>query len=641
MKILDLECPSCGAKLTIDEKNPSIAVCEYCNSHFALEWDREQAYFHKGINYTAPKAPEQPKDGGWGVNGVKGAVLLCIFAAFFIIVSVASKIFSGGGISGRKIAFSGSQPAKAVEIAPPYMDEGELFGEEETLAETSPTGALGEMVSEVFGKAAEEVSPEELAKIRWIEIKGDFDNRWVGYSMDEPFAEGAELSWMCFPRSMDTGIQSLRLFGGLKKLSVEQNIEKEDIEGLLLESIGGYFDSPAEVAEAVEDAGLLKEICFHSGVETLDGLENFPALEMLYIDYCELSDLKPLVQIPDLKSLKLDGLSEVKDFSPLGAMKNLEELSLDCENLKVPDFLKGMQSLRSLELLSGSMISLDELKSLPALEALVVEDCGDLKNMDAVTGLTGLKALSLELPYDCPEPDLSGLAGLEKLELSLFDNCDFVGKLTNLKELSLKMCSLSPDVDLSALTQLRSLTCSSYTASTLDLRFASNFTALETLDLQGTSTYDDISWAFNSGTIKELNISGMECEINFDLIGENHVLETLSMDGLVLYNNVQVSGGGGIVYVDWDDVELDEHTEFLGRLKGLKNLSIAENELTDITFAGELSALETIDLSENYVTDLKPLSGLKSLKRVTCTGNPISNERVLGEKVLVISADNE
>ena len=109
--------------------------------------------------------------------------------------------------------------------------------------------------------------------------------------------------------------------GGLKKLSVEQNIEKEDIEGLLLESIGGYFDSPAEVAEAVEDAGLLKEICFHSGVETLDGLENFPALEMLYIDYCELSDLKPLVQIPGLKSLKLDGLSEVKDFSPLGTMK--------------------------------------------------------------------------------------------------------------------------------------------------------------------------------------------------------------------------------------------------------------------------------------------------------------------------------
>ena len=172
------------------------------------------------------------------------------------------------------------------------------------------------------------------------------------------------------------------------------------------------------------------------------------------------------------------------------------------------------------------------------------------------------------------------------------------------------------------------------------MRFAANFTALETLDLQGTSTYDDISWAFNSGTIKELNISGMECEINFDLIGENHVLETLSMDGLVLYNNVQVSGGGGIVYVDWDDVELDEHTEFLGRLKGLRNLSIAENELTDIAFAGELSALETIDLSENYVTDLKPLSGLKSLKRVTCTGNPISNERVLREKVVVISADN-
>lgn len=637
MKILDLECPSCGAKLTIDEKNPSIAICEYCNSRYSLEWDKERASFNE--NGASHRPPEMQRGTGQGINGAKAAVLAGCFIAFFFIVSVSTRLFSGSFFRGGA-TFSNSEPAKAVEIAPEY--QGQFYGDEEMLAsEASLSGALGEMASKVFGKAADEISAKELAEIKWIEIKGDFDNRWVGCSMDEPFAEGAELSWMCFPRSMDTGIQSLRLFGGLKKLNIEQNIEKEDIDGLMLESIGGYFDSPMEVAEVVEDAGLLKEICFYSGVENLDGLENFPSLEMLYIDYCELSDLKPLVRIPGLRSLKLDGLSEVKDFSPLGAMKNLEELSLDCENLKVPDFLKGMQNLKSLELLSGSMISLDELKSLPALEALVVEDCGDLKNMDAVTGLTGLKTLSLELPYDCPEPDLSGLAGLEKLELSLFDNCDFVGKLTNLKELSLKMCSLSPDADLSALTQLKSLTCSSYTASALDLRFASDFTALEKLDLQGTSTYDDISWAFNSGTIKELNISGMECEINFDLIGENYVLESLSMDGLVLYNNVQVSGGGGIVYVDWDDVELNGHTEFLERMKGLKNLSIAENELTDIEFARELSALETIDLSENYVTDLKPLTGLKSLKRVTCTGNPVSNERVLGGKIVVISADSE
>ena len=69
----------------------------------------------------------------------------------------------------------------------------------------------------------------------------------------------------------------------------------------------------------------------------------------------------------------------------------------------------------------------------------------------------------------------------------------------------------------------------------------------------------------------------------------------------------------------------------------MKNLSIAENELTDISFARELSGLETIDLSDNYVTDLKPLAGLRGLKSVKCAGNPVGNERVLDEGVLVVS----
>ena len=37
--------------------------------------------------------------------------------------------------------------------------------------------------------------------------------------------------------------------------------------------------------------------------------------------------------------------------------------------------------------------------------------------------------------------------------------------------------------------------------------------------------------------------------------------------------------------VYWDDVVLDGNTGFLGRFKALRELSIAENELTDIDFA--------------------------------------------------------
>lgn len=169
-----------------------------------------------------------------------------------------------------------------------------------------------------------------------------------------------------------------------------------------------------------------------------------------------------------------------------------------------------------------------------------------------------------------------------------------------------------------------------------ELGFVAGIPSLEKLDMAGMSTYDDISSVFNMGNLKELTISGMECEINFDKIGDNQTLEHLEMDGMVLYNNIQLSGGGGIMYADWDDVTLDEHTDFLRHFKALKSLSIADNELTDISFAAGLDKLETLDLSENYVTELRPLAELKALKNVICTGNPISNDRVLGDRVNLI-----
>ena len=108
------------------------------------------------------------------------------------------------------------------------------------------------------------------------------------------------------------------------------------------------------------------------------------------------------------------------------------------------------------------------------------------------------------------------------------------------------------------------------------------------------------------------------------------------MDHMKLYENVQVSGGGGIYYVDWDDVSLVENLGFLGKFTALQKLSICENELTDLNFASSLPALSEIDFSDNYVTDLTPLLGLRNLKTVTCTDNPISNYEVLSDSVSII-----
>ena len=41
MKLTELKCTACNGTLKLDEKNPHIAVCEYCRSRYVLEDEGE------------------------------------------------------------------------------------------------------------------------------------------------------------------------------------------------------------------------------------------------------------------------------------------------------------------------------------------------------------------------------------------------------------------------------------------------------------------------------------------------------------------------------------------------------------------------------------------------------------------------
>ena len=295
-----------------------------------------------------------------------------------------------------------------------------------------------------------------------------------------------------------------------------------------------------------------------------------------------------------------------------------------------------MDGLKALHIEHGTLLTLAPLSGCSELEELSVESCDELKDMSAISGLTGLTKLMLDLPYGCPQPELSGLTGMKELYLESFDETGFLRSMSGLETLTLDSCNVSNASDLDGLVNLKVLNCTSFGAMERDYSFITRLTGLEEVDLHGTVTYGDISGIFNLPALKRLNISHMECEINFDRIADNTTLEALSIDSIKLYKNVQVSGGGGIVYVDWDDVSFTEHLSFLEKLKGLKELSIRENELTDISFAASLGGLKTIDFSDNYVTDLSPLSGLKALSQVKCSENPVSDYEILGDAVVIV-----
>lgn len=638
MKITELRCPACNGTMKIDEKNQNLAVCEYCGTKYVLEREGDEAR----IGSTPPKIQYMPEtthlEAKHGPSG-KEMAILALAAVVLVCLFSVPKLLGGSGGKGK------TESADAVAAgygAGSGKTSSANQPEAEAISANSLTGTLAEAAEGIFGKPADEITEAELASVKVIGIRyaNGGNDLCIDYSREDP-QENPDLALesLYFDRSSaDLKFESLRCFTGLKVLSASTYMKEGALSGLHLESLSCYAESPKALAAAFDDPGELKELAITAGLDSLEGLELFTGLERLTIDGYDLTELRELAGAKSVQALTLESCDQVTDFSVLSVMTWLKELSVDSENLKALTFLSKMPELTSLELHNAGIINLSGLTDrADTLTSLVVEDCDNLKECSDLSAMTGLKSLYIEIPYNCEEPDLSGLTAMEELTLSGFDTSSFLAAMPGLKKLSLSSSAVNDQSVFNGLANLEELKCTSYSSGLDDLGFIAGLPSLKRLSLTGASTYYDISSLFNIPTLEEFYMNGMECEIDFSRLTDNPSLKVLEMDGIKLYENVKVDGGGGFLYVDWDDVVLNDHTDFLAHYQNLETLSIADNELTQVEFAAGLGSLKTLDISDNYVTDIKPLAGLNSLKTVTLTGNPVDNTRVLGEKVRIVN----
>lgn len=651
MKMTELKCTACNGTLKFDENNPNIAVCEYCHTRYVIEdagsdharLETPPPAWYTPQNSTGPASgtpgvSSKPKDNGWGPYGWKRAVALVAFGLIAVFLINMRGLINRWNMDHPKK----EDLAMFQSMAEEASDDMEYSGQDAQTAPDTPfSGAFAMMAEAAYGKPADSISEQELAKIQWIATKfTDMGSVLaVGYSYDDPYtSEDAELTWV--PLSRDAAKQDtsqLARFTGLKKLDLSGSVSPGDLRGLPIQGISCYSDSPAELAELLGDeAAQLKEVNITAGLESLDGLAQLPGVEKLSL-YCgHLTDISMLANAKQVTSLTLESCDGVTDFSVLSVMPWLKELSIESEGLRDIGFVSKMPELTSLSLYDTSILHINGLAGNTSLTSLSIDRCGEMTDCSAVSGLTGLKTLFLDIPYGCGEPDLSGLTGLTELTISGVEHVDFLRNMSQLETLTLDGCQINDTGAFAGLTGLKKLKCTYVYGDLTSWNFVTGIPGLEILDLSGASTYEDISSLFLVPTLKELYLNGMECELNFSKLAVNESLTTLEMDGMKFYTNVQISGGGGIYSIDYDNVSLDEHTDFLTNYPNLKYLSLAENTLTQIGFASSLGALETLDISGNYVTDLKPLETLKALKMVNSTGNPVENYRVLGEDVLIL-----
>ncbi len=239
------------------------------------------------------------------------------------------------------------------------------------------------------------------------------------------------------------------------------------------------------------------------------------------------------------------------------------------------------------------------------------------------------------------DPDLSGLTGLEKLDMSGFISISFLRKMENLKELSLHGCNIDEIGALSGLTGLERLTCYSvwtYAVPLKDVKFIDNMPYLRFLDFSGvsqgngwggyqrnTEILGDISNVFNHQGLEELYLNNCMFELDFGKLKENPSLRKLEMREVNLKENFYVRSSAGMTDLWYDDVALDGNTDFLTNYPNLEELYLDGNQLTDISFAASLKKLTHLGINNNYVTELSPLNQAENLKYLDIRQNPINS----------------
>lgn len=176
-------------------------------------------------------------------------------------------------------------------------------------------------------------------------------------------------------------------------------------------------------------------------VEHMQGVRDLPNLEALRIGIYNLTDFDFLDDLPStLRSLQLEethskrpSLAKVERFRDLkflwsnGQQKQIEVVSrlprlrhLDLYSISLSelDFLRGVDSLRSLRITLGGIQDISALKCLPNLEYLSLNWIRGLADINPVSDLTSLRCLRLELlKYITAVPDLRKLSRLRRIVL--------------------------------------------------------------------------------------------------------------------------------------------------------------------------------------------------------------------------------
>jgi internalin A len=173
-------------------------------------------------------------------------------------------------------------------------------------------------------------------------------------------------------------------------------------------------------------------------------------------------DIKFLLDMPDLEDVRLRNNDLLTDITPLSELTNIKTLVIDkCPNIKDIKPLSSLLNLETLHLTHNNNYDYRDIASLPKLESLIIygDQLGEI-DLGSIGQLYYVKFLTLGYISTATKikniNQLQYLANLESLDISRVDNLylSWAANLHNLTKLDLTACTVN---DVSPLVNLPNL----------------------------------------------------------------------------------------------------------------------------------------------------------------------------------------
>ncbi len=492
-----------------------------------------------------------------------------------------------------------------------------------------------QFLAKLFEKDYQKVTAKELAQVTALHLYEKEGYLIIAYTLN-----GDSTGSFYFNQN-SLNSTDFACFPQLQSLEIHNSLSTGALDGLTKLTKLSCRNSPQELLSIIDPLQLTElEIDNDLFLQGIENIEAFSNVEHLRLESVHAKDLSPLLKLEHLTTLELIDCERVEDFSALYQMPQLESLTVDSNKLRDISFVSNMPNLKELSIQNSLVIKLDALADCAdTLQKLDLSSNYKVvdRNYTVVSQLTNLTQLTLTASYDHEDPpflpQLANMPKLTQLSIQGYDDFSPIADAPLLEKVTLTRCYANDYSALESLPHLTSLCLNDISIMENTLETVGKLTSLEQLYLDDDFIWGDCNALLNLPNLKEYSMK--DCTTGFDVnnIQLNENLKILYLSHIT--TKALVDGKWDYQSNNENNFYLADYADIFQNYPNLEELYLAENTLSDVTFAKELKHLKVFDITDNYVTDLSPLSELAELKSILCAHNAVVNDGGLRTDIIL------